>query len=182
MEKFKSVIFLIVILAAVITIGYWAIRTIEPGDIHAERQALEELRDKNSELEAEVARLKNELSQFEPKGEEAVPPAQAPEEESPAPTPAPATSAYKYQGLISELEKLVADNVIMKEKSRGTRVGTLQSFLNLYNGTSKKVDNDYGKTTKADVIAFQKAVGLTADGQTGPTTYQKMIDWLKKQG
>ena len=70
----------------------------------------------------------------------------------------------------------------MKVGSKGTRVGTVQNFLNLYNKTSKRVDNDYGKTTKTDVIAFQKAVGLTQDGETGPTTYKKMIEWLKKQG
>ena len=70
----------------------------------------------------------------------------------------------------------------MKVGSKGTRVGTVQNFLNLYFKTSKKIDNDFGATMKADVIKFQKAVGLTADGQTGPTTYLKMIDWLKKQG
>ncbi|MCE9548824.1 peptidoglycan-binding protein [Candidatus Nomurabacteria bacterium] len=69
----------------------------------------------------------------------------------------------------------------MKEKSRGTRVGTVQTFLNIYNGTTKKVDNDYGAGTKADVIKFQKAVGLTADGEAGPSTFAKMIDWLETQ-
>ncbi|HYD90300.1 MAG TPA: peptidoglycan-binding domain-containing protein, partial [Flavobacterium sp.] len=83
--------------------------------------------------------------------------------------------------LINELQKLIDDNIFMKEKSSGTRVGTVQTFLNLYNNTSKRVDNDYGAGTKADVIKFQKAVGLTADGEAGPNTYRKMIEWLKKQ-
>lgn len=69
----------------------------------------------------------------------------------------------------------------MKEKSQGTRVGTLQAFLNIYNNTSKKVDNDFGAGTKTDVINFQKAEKLLADGEAGPGTFQKMIDWLKKQ-
>jgi peptidoglycan hydrolase-like protein with peptidoglycan-binding domain len=67
----------------------------------------------------------------------------------------------------------------MKEKSQGTRVGTIQTFLNIYNNTSKKIDNDYGASTKADIIKFQKNEGLTADGGAGPSTFRKMIDWLK---
>ncbi|MBI2630677.1 peptidoglycan-binding protein [Candidatus Nomurabacteria bacterium] len=70
----------------------------------------------------------------------------------------------------------------MKVGSKGTRVGTIQKFLNLYNKTSKPVDNDYGPGLKADVTAYQKAAGTTADGETGPATYKKMIEWLKKQG
>ena len=69
----------------------------------------------------------------------------------------------------------------MKEKSYGTRVGTIQTFLNIYNNTTKKVDNDYGAGTKTDVIKFQKAEKITADGEAGPSTFLKMIDWLKKR-
>ena len=98
------------------------------------------------------------------------------ENESPAPQP-----NSKYQTLIGELNKLISDNIFMKVGSRGTRVGTIQNFMNIYNKTSKKVDNDYGEGTKTDVANFQKAAGLPADGQAGPATYQKMIDWLKKQ-
>ncbi|HBB54043.1 TPA: hypothetical protein DHS24_02780 [Candidatus Nomurabacteria bacterium] len=69
----------------------------------------------------------------------------------------------------------------MKEKSQGTRVGTVQTFLNIYNNTSKLVDNDYGPGTKTDVMNFQKAEGITVDGEAGPGTFRKMIEWLKKQ-
>lgn len=91
------------------------------------------------------------------------------------------TNQGEYSDLISRLQKLVTDNIIMKEGSRGTRVGTVQEFLNIYNKTSSKIDNDYGAGTKTKIAAFQKAEGLTADGQAGPGTYQKMIDWLNKQ-
>lgn len=87
----------------------------------------------------------------------------------------------QHSDLIAELQKLITDNVLMKEGSRGTRVGTVQKFLNVYNKTSGGLDNDYGAGTKTKVAAFQKAQGLTADGQAGPATYQKMIDWLNKQ-
>lgn len=88
------------------------------------------------------------------------------------------TSNSTHADLISQLQKLIDDVVLMKEGSRGTRVGTVQEFLNIYNKTSSGVDNDYGPGTKTKVAAFQKAVGLTADGQAGPDTYKKMIEWL----
>lgn len=91
------------------------------------------------------------------------------------------TTNGQHSDLIARLQKLITDNVLMKEGSRGTRVGTVQEFLNVYNKTSGGLDNDYGPGTKTKVAAFQKAQGLTADGQAGPATYQKMIDWLNKQ-
>jgi peptidoglycan hydrolase-like protein with peptidoglycan-binding domain len=93
----------------------------------------------------------------------------------------PTTVTYKHQSLINDLQKLVTDKVFMKVGSQGTRVGTVQTFLNIYNNTSKRVDNDFGAGTKTDLIVFQKAEKITADGEAGPATFQKMIDWLKKQ-
>ncbi|PIZ53219.1 hypothetical protein COY25_03820 [Candidatus Uhrbacteria bacterium CG_4_10_14_0_2_um_filter_41_7] len=69
----------------------------------------------------------------------------------------------------------------MKAKSSGTIVGVVQEFLNIYNKTSNRIDNDYGPGTQKAVTAFQKAQGITADGEAGPGTFRKMIDWLKKQ-
>lgn len=91
------------------------------------------------------------------------------------------TSSGENSELRSAIEKLITDNVFMKAGSRGTRVGTIQEFLNLYNGTDSLVDNDFGPTTENQVRAFQRSEGLTADGQTGPNTYRKMIEWLDKQ-
>lgn len=93
----------------------------------------------------------------------------------------PTSTNQSHSDLITRLEKLISDNILMKEGSRGTRVGTVQEFLNVYNRTSGGIDNDYGAGTKTKVSAFQKAEGLVADGQAGPATYQKMIDWLNKQ-
>lgn len=91
------------------------------------------------------------------------------------------SSNSEYSNLISKLEKLISDNVFMKKGSRGTRVGTVQEFLNIYNGTDSKIDNDYGATTESQIRNFQRSEGLTADGQAGPDTYRKMIEWLNKQ-
>ncbi|MDQ5901353.1 MAG: N-acetylmuramoyl-L-alanine amidase cwlL [Patescibacteria group bacterium] len=105
---------------------------------------------------------------------------------SPTPTTptAPATDSStnsEYSKLVAALEKLISDNVFMKKGSRGTRVGTVQEFLNIYNGTDSKIDNDYGATTESQIRNFQRSEGLTADGQAGPSTYRKMIEWLNKQ-
>lgn len=160
----------------VVLVGYWAVFTIEPWSVHLEKQKQKELAEKNEQLEAELERLKNELGAIQPEAPIVVTPV---DEERKPPETSPTSS--KHQTLISELEKLITANVFMKVGSQGTRVGTVQNFLNIYNKTSKTVDNDYGPGTKTDVTNFQKAVGITADGEAGPGTFRKMVEWLKKQ-
>ena len=177
MQNFKAIVFSVVVLAVVSILGYWAVVTIEPGNINIEREKQQALAEQNEELQNEVADLKERLALYETEPVEEAETSPVPEE-TPFPVPS-TTQPSKYDTLISELQKLVDEKVYMKEKSRGTRVGTIQTFLNIYNKTTKRVDNDYGASTKADIANFQKAVGLSADGQSGPSTYQKMIDWLK---
>jgi len=180
MANLKFIIFSVLMLVLIGFIGYWAFHTIEPGDIHAAKEKQQELENKNQELETEVQKLKDQLAELQPPAlSEPVDTMTNTTTDTSASTD---NTPLKYQSLINDMQKLIDDKVVMQEKSKGTRVGTLQTFLNVYNNTSKKIDNDFGKTTKTDVIAFQKAVGLTADGQTGATTFQKIIDWLKKQG
>lgn len=88
----------------------------------------------------------------------------------------------KYQDLIDDLQKLVDAGVVMSSGSSGTRVGTVQNFLNLYHDVSKTVDNDYGPGTRELVRKFQSDHNLSADGQAGPNTYEQMIEWLESQG
>jgi len=174
MENFKFILLSIIILAGLGLLGYWAVRTIQPGDIYVSKQKQLALEEKNWELAKEIEELKKELAALQPSEPE--------QPSSPEPAPSkPASAPSKYQDLINTLQKLIDDNILIKEKSAGTKVGTLQTFLNTYNNTSKKVDNDFGPGTKTDVINFQKAEGLTADGEAGPATFQKMIDWLQKQ-
>lgn len=63
--------------------------------------------------------------------------------------------------------------------SSGAAVKALQSFLanNQYTGSDGKplaTDGVYGNQTKAAVMAFQKANGLTVDGIVGPQTIAKL--------
>ena len=170
MENLKFIVYSIVILAVIGLIGYWSFFTMQSGSEHVASEKIKQLQEENENLKNEVEDLTKELAVLQPKIEE--PPVT---EETKQPI------VYKYQDLINELQKLVDDNVFMKLKSYGTRVGTVQKFLNIYNNTSVKVDNDYGPGTVTRVKAFQKMEGLTADGEAGSTTFKKMIEWLKKQ-
>ncbi|MBI5139813.1 peptidoglycan-binding protein [Candidatus Nomurabacteria bacterium] len=175
MENFKLFIFGVIALILVSALGYWAFFTIETGDVHVDKQRQKELEEQNRELSEKVEELEKELASIEALNEETEQIKEEQVETTPVETPT------EHQALINDLQKLIDDKIVMKEKSRGTRVGTLQTFFNIYNNTTKRVDNDFGKTTKEDLVKFQKAVGLTADGEAGPTTYAKMIEWLKKQ-
>jgi len=178
MEDFKSTLFGVIIFLILGLVGYWAVASLQSGPEHlasrGEKQLQEkseEFKDLNNEPVLDAVDTVPEVVKEEPK-----PVVEKPKEELAQPT------KYKNQALIDELQKLVDGNIFMKLKSVGTRVGTVQKFLNLYNDTSLRIDNDYGETMKKAIIAFQKANGLTADGEAGPTTFKKMIDWLKKQG
>ncbi len=83
------------------------------------------------------------------------------------------------QDLLKKLKTLLKDNVYMKNGSKGTRVGTVQNFLNLYFKENIRIDNDYGPKTIERVKEFQKREGLDADGFAGPQTYKKMISLLE---
>jgi hypothetical protein len=92
-------------------------------------------------------------------------------------TPPSSVASGEHADLIDELQELIDDKVFMKKGSRGTRVGTVQKFLIEY-GVEIKVDNDYGDSVVSGVKKFQQEQKISADGQAGPTTYEKMIAWL----
>jgi murein L,D-transpeptidase YcbB/YkuD len=177
-EKLKLFLWTIILLSVVATLGYWGVTTMQSGSEHINKQKIVELEKENERLTSELLTLEKALKEFEQ--EEVVPEVAEPEPTETTPPPTPTT--YKNQTLIKELEKLVSDNVLIKVGSRGTRVGTIQNFLNIYSKTSYKVDNDFGSTSKNQLIKFQKDQGLSADGEAGKTTFEKMIAWLKTQG
>jgi len=186
MENLKFTIFSIVIIALLGLGGYWAFSTIESGSSHVDRQELKKLKAQNEELTGQVTQLKNEVSLLEAENEqkavtetvpEVVPTTTAPT----TTTPSTPTSTSKYQSLINDLQKLVDGNTSLKKGSKGVAVGYVQKFLNIYNGTSNKIDNDFGVNMETAVKKFQKDQGLTSDGEVGPGTLKKMISWLKSK-
>jgi murein L,D-transpeptidase YcbB/YkuD len=186
MENLKFFIFSILILALLGFAGYWAFSTIESGSTHVSSQEQKELKNKNEELEKQVADLQRQISLLQLENEEQTQQEQEildskiPEPTITTTTTTPTKVAVsKYQTLINDLQKLINGNIYLKLKSQGPAVGTIQKSLNAYNNTSNKIDNDYGSSTVTAVKNFQKAEGLTVDGETGPNTYKKMISWLK---
>ena len=174
MEKLKFLLFSIFTLSLMGLVGYWSVVTLQSGTEHAADQKMKQLEKENEDLKTEVKKQNDALSVLQSKLEE---PARSVKKESEG-------VAYKYQDLINELQKLISDNVFLKQKSNGPRVGTVQKFLNIYNNTSNKVDNDYGVGTTKTVTAFQKDQkdsGLNANGEADPNTFNQMINWLKKQ-
>ncbi|MFA6515028.1 MAG: peptidoglycan-binding protein [Candidatus Paceibacterota bacterium] len=184
MENIKFILSSIVIIGLLGASGYWAFSTIESGSTHVNNQKQKELENKNDELSKEIIQLKKDISllqgekEFQAQKEKDIIEVKTPEPTTALPT-TPKVVVSKNQTLINELQKLVDGNIYLKLKSQGPAVGTIQKFLNVYNKTSNKVDNDYGASTVTAVKNFQKAQGLTADGETGPNTYKKMITWLK---
>ena len=192
MENFKFILSSIFIITLLGFAGYWAFSTIESGSTHVYNQKQKELEQTNTDLEKQVADLTRQISLLQiakdeqAQKDQAVLDAQAsvpivPPTPTNTKTTTTKTPVLKYQSLINDLQKLVNGNIFLKLKSQSPAVGTLQKFLNIYNNTSNKVDNDYGASTVTAIKNFQKAQGLTADGASGPSTYNKMISWLKSK-
>lgn len=188
MENFKSALSSIFIIVLLGFGGYWAFSTMESGSTHVDTQKQKELEQKNLNLEKQVADLSRQISLLETaKSDQVIKDQVVLNTQTPEPVVTPThtkttptkTTILKYQSLINELQKLVDGNIYLKLKSQSPAVGTLQKFLNIYNNTSNKVDNDYGASTVTAIKNYQKVQGLTADGASGPTTYKKMISWLK---
>lgn len=177
MEKLKFGLFSIVVLALVGLFGYWAVVTLQSGTEHETSQKIKQLQAENKSLKEEAEKQRSELGALQAKLDEIT--EKENEMQIKISEPEPVKISKERQDLINELQKLINSNVFMKLKSNGTRVGTVQKFLNIYNNTSGGVDNDYGESTRKAIILFQKAEGLSADGEAGPNTFKKMIDWLK---
>lgn len=155
-----SINFLIVLfVAALATLGWFGLQQLERGNEYV------------------VLEQGNTLPEVpDPEPTEVVP-TSTPSEVVTEPDPEPTST--EHADLIAALQGLIDANVVMKDGSSGTRVGTVQKFLNVYFDRSDSVDNAYGPGTEARVRDFQRAEGLSADGQAGPSTYRKMIETLQ---
>lgn len=64
---------------------------------------------------------------------------------------------------------------VLKNKSKGEEVKTLQRLLNTMGHTCGSVDGVIGSKTVASIKAFQKSEGLTADGIVGAKTWDALL-------
>lgn len=179
MESFKANFLIFFFVVLVLGLAYWAMGSLQD---HTNRlAATAKIEDVGPVIKTDPAPIDIKPEIPEPTTGTTSTPSQVTEPETPVEnnTPTDTTEVNsKYASLIGELNGLIDDNILMKKGSRGTRVGTVQKFLIEY-GVKMKVDNDYGDSTVTAVKKFQGDQKLSADGQAGPSTYQKMIEWLE---
>lgn len=75
----------------------------------------------------------------------------------------------------TEGKKVMIELTTLKFKSKGAQVKTLQRLLNSLGYDCGEVDGIFGQSTRAAVVAFQKAKGLTADGIVGKATWTALL-------
>ena len=75
---------------------------------------------------------------------------------------------HYYRLFEDAVEPEEPDTALLARGSKGSRVGEIQSILNL------KVDGDFGPATEAAVKGFQVAQRLDVDGIVGPVTMQRL--------
>lgn len=192
MENFKFFLFSVFIILLLIAGGYWAFSTMETGTAHIDNEKLRDLENENEDLKDQISDLKEKVTTLESEKieldqtvkneaeQKQIEDTTSKQVETKQPVKT-TTSTSKYQTLINDLQKIVNAGIYLKEGSQGPYVGTVQKFLNVYNGTSNKIDNDFGATTKTAIKNFQKAQGLSADGGVASGTLNKMISWLKSR-
>lgn len=87
----------------------------------------------------------------------------------PVPTPTPTETVTSQQ------ESEVFTMRTLRVNCKGTQVKVLQWLLNNAGCNAGTVDGVFGKKTSAAVKAYQKKVGLEADGVVGSKTWTKLL-------
>ena len=75
----------------------------------------------------------------------------------------------------TEGDTVVVELSVLKNKSKGEQVKTLQRLLNAMGHNCGDVDGIIGSKTVTAVESFQKAEGLTADGIVGAKTWTALL-------
>ena len=70
---------------------------------------------------------------------------------------------------------------LLKKGVKGSDVSELQTWLTKFGYLNDKIDGDFGSKTKKAVEAFQKANGLTADGEYGSQSHKAMLALIESQ-
>lgn len=168
MNEFKFQITTFLLVALLAFGGYWAFTSLDRGVTYNRSETVASLSNDTEEITEDPG----EISVVEESQREETPSEETPTEETPQ------ELSEDLQDLADRLQGLIDDDIYMKDGSRGTRVGTVQEFLNLYLDTQSSVDNQYGPGTIERVRSFQQSEGLSADGLAGPATYEQMLEVL----
>lgn len=86
---------------------------------------------------------------------------------------------------ISDSQRLMARRVLgntagklLHRGSKGVTVRALQAFLADQGYDVGRLDGNFGKRTQAALKAFQKAIGITADGKAGSHTFGRVREMM----
>ena len=81
--------------------------------------------------------------------------------------------------LSTNLSSMISNKILLKLGNKGTNVGYVEQFMNLYLKKNLVIDDTFDKILKANIITFQKQNKIAQTGTVGPTTLQTMVLWLK---
>lgn len=93
------------------------------------------------------------------------------------------SKAFSYMSGVTPYSCTQDPTPTLQLNSSGECVKALQYRLNQWITNTKqpirqlKITGKFDRKTQETVKAFQKSVGLTADGIVGETTWQKLSDW-----
>ncbi|MCA9352592.1 peptidoglycan-binding protein [Patescibacteria group bacterium] len=155
--------------------AYWALTSLDSGVQYTREQIIEDEQQVSVPDEMVNAVNNETVLVVDESSEEEVEPV-----ETTTSQPEEQPQVSTHQTLIDALQKMVDDNVTMDSGSSGTRVGTVQKFLDIYfTDKTISVDNDFGPTTKNLVKEFQQKELNGGDGRVGPNTLKAMIGYLE---
>lgn len=174
MNDFRFTLISVLIFIIIIGLGALAFYALEPGDRNGARQLITKLETQLANSQEELQEAYRKIAALESDNEQLVGEEQPEETEE-----APEETESSNPELLAALESLQSRGVILGPGAQGPDVGTIQKFLNEYNGTSGGVDNDFGNGTRSKVEAFQRDQGISVDGGVGSGTLGRMIQWLK---
>lgn len=92
------------------------------------------------------------------------------------------TNGHKYEGQATETvdKTYKLGDRLLKKGSIGKDVEELQTLLVKLKFLDDKIDGDFGSNTEDAVKKFQRAHGLTADGEYGQKSHEAMLKVLEK--
>lgn len=172
--KYQIVQFLFLILLGLG--AYWALTHLDTGVSYSRDQVIEDIQEIEPVNPDQVVNAVN--SETVLVAEEVS--TETDTDTNPVPDATETVAVTSNSVLISDLQKLVDDNAAMDSGANGSRVGTVQKFLDEYfTDRVVSVDNDFGPTTKRLVKEFQQKELNGGDGRIGPNTLKAMIEYLK---
>lgn len=176
MNDFRFTLISVLIFIIIVGLGVLAFFALEPGDRNGARQMINDLEQQLTEKDAELQVALRKIAEYETETVSVDDQEQTDDNEEEDTLDTETADPE----LLAALERLQDRGVIIGPGNQGADVGTIQKFLNAYEGKSGGLDNDFGPGTRSRVEAFQRAEGLSVDGGVGPGTLGKMIEWLQE--